>query len=194
MKTFEFRVIVGGPAVEHAIADEDAFDALSVRLYEAGCDDGTFGVSGGEASIDFDREAESLGHAVLSAVDDLRSVQGVRVERVTPDAELVSMAEIARRVGVSRESVRLYVQGERGPGGFPWPIARLGKQKLWRWLDVAVWFTNHADAEDERAEWNERTNQARLLVAVNAAIALSNSNPTEARRVLHAVAPELARS
>jgi len=46
------------------------------------------------------------------------------VVRVEPD-DLVSAAEIARRVGRSRESIRQLGGGLRGPGGFPAPLARI---------------------------------------------------------------------
>ena len=44
--------------------------------------------------FDFDREAESLGEAIISAVRDVEKVDGVQVTRVA-DAGLVSMTDIA---------------------------------------------------------------------------------------------------
>ena len=89
-------------------------------LLEAGCDDALVGSSGGIQYFDFDREAESLEEAALSAVADIESVVGLKVVRLA-DAGLVSMADIAEHTGRTRGSVRLLVAGERGPGGFPPP-------------------------------------------------------------------------
>lgn len=60
-------------------------DTLDNELFEAGCDDATFGVSDGVAYADFDREAGTLVEAVLSAIADIESVQGIRVTRVEPE-------------------------------------------------------------------------------------------------------------
>lgn len=110
------------------------------RLFEAGCDDATFGARAGQFHAEFDRAAPSFGEAVRSAVRDVeRAVPGLRVVRVEPE-EFVTTADIARRLKRSRESVRLLVQGERGPGYFPPPAVWVGgKRPLWRWSDVAVW-------------------------------------------------------
>ena len=48
-------------------------------LFEAGCDDATVARIEGVQYIDFDRDAESLGEAVISAVRDVEQVEGVRV-------------------------------------------------------------------------------------------------------------------
>ena len=108
----------------------------------------------GTQYVDFDREAASLDRAILSAVADLERVDGVDVARIA-DAGLVSMADIAARIGRTREGVRLLTTGARGPGGFPPPITDpRGRFRLWRWSDVAHWFTKHlgeelASADDE---------------------------------------------
>ena len=110
-------------------------------LFEAGCDDATVGQVDGVQYVDFDREAESLGEAIISAVRDIEKVDGVQVTRVA-DAGLVSMTDIATRLGRTRESVRLLVTGARGPGGFPAPVTDpRGRYRLWRWSDVTRWLT-----------------------------------------------------
>lgn len=113
MPVFTFTVIVEGPEVHSA----EIVDAL----FKTGCDDALVGISDGLQYLDFDREAASLEEAVLSAVTDVESVDGLTVVRLA-DAGLESMADIAARTGRTRESVRLLVVGERGPGGFPPPV------------------------------------------------------------------------
>ena len=133
------------------------------ELFDAGCDDALFGSIDGAHYADFDREAPTLGEAISSAIADVESVPALRVRRVEPD-DLVTMAEIAERLGRTRESVRLLITGDRGPGGFPPPVSHLrSRNRLWRWSDVASW-VGEADTE-ERAK-------ARLIAAVNAALEL----------------------
>jgi hypothetical protein len=73
------------------------------------------------------------------------------VERVTKavpaavplrvDQDLVSVSDIARRVGRTRESVRFLVDGKRGPGRFPPPIGTVGDGiRVWPWSVVLEWF------------------------------------------------------
>ena len=73
MPIHHFTLIVDGSDLQ----DEPLIDAL----FEAGCDDATVGRTDGVQYIDFDREAESLGEAINSAVRDVEQVEGVRVTR-----------------------------------------------------------------------------------------------------------------
>ena len=71
-----------------------------------------------------------------------------RVTRAVPtavplrvDQDLVSASGIARRAGRSRQSVRLLVDGKRGPGGFPAPLGVVGEgTRVWPWSVVLEWF------------------------------------------------------
>ncbi|MXY26523.1 MAG: DNA-binding protein [Acidobacteria bacterium] len=133
MPLHHFTLIVDGPDLQDA--------AYIDMLFEAGCNDGTVGRADGIQYIDFDREAPSFDEAILSAVTDVERVAGAEVVRVA-DAGLVSMTDIATRIGRTRESVRLLVTGARGPGGFPPPVTDpRGRYRLWRWSDVANWLT-----------------------------------------------------
>jgi hypothetical protein len=107
-------------------------------LFEAGCDDALFGVEKGLPVGEFDREASNLAEAIASAVRDVEST-GLTVLRIL-DEDLLTLADIADRIGQSRESVRRYATGERGPGGFPPPVnpARDGTV-FYRWTEVAPW-------------------------------------------------------
>lgn len=66
------------------------------------------------------RTADNLAEAIVSAVEDLEK-QGVQPVRLVTD-DWVTLADIARRVGRSRENVRLWSIGRYGPGGFPSPV------------------------------------------------------------------------
>ncbi len=144
MPTFHFTLIVDGPDLQ----DRSLIDAL----FEAGCDDAAIGCSDGVQYVDFDREAEDFNDAILSAVDDLEKLDGVQVVRIA-DAGLASLADIAVRVGRTRESVRLLASGARGPGGFPKPVTDpRSRYRLWRWTEVAHWFTERLGECPEVAE------------------------------------------
>lgn len=77
MKKYEFSLILkGSPELTEEIAES---------LFEAGCDDGTPGTSGGVFSIDFHREADSLEAAITSAITNVKAA-GYHVKRVEIDA------------------------------------------------------------------------------------------------------------
>lgn len=158
MSEHTFTLILDGP-VDDRLED----------LFEAGCDDATFGKVDGVAYADFDRDARTFAEAVLSALQAVESVRGLRVLRVEPD-DLVTQAEIAERLGRSRESVRLLVTGQRGSGGFPAPVSHArARARLWRWSDVAGWAW--PDRQDELAS-------ARLIAALNARLEARALEPT----------------
>ncbi|SCL47004.1 hypothetical protein GA0070617_0448 [Micromonospora yangpuensis] len=66
------------------------------------------------------------------------------------DPELVSISDIAHRLGLSREAVRLWVEGRRGPGDFPRPLGAVsgGKSKVWEWSRVHDWVRDNFDIGD----------------------------------------------
>lgn len=132
MPTYTFTLILAGPDP----TEPGVFSALEAN----GCDDALFGVAGGVVFADFDREGATIGDAVLSAIRDVETaVPELLTLRVEPE-EFVTASGIAARIGRTRESVRLWIEGRRGPGGFPPPVARLeGRTRLWKWTDVSRW-------------------------------------------------------
>src|SRR6266545_5566987 len=119
-QTHDFTLVLSGVP--------ELTDELTDALFEAGCDDATVGQREGVVFLDFSREARSPREAILSAVTAVEGAGvGARVARVEPD-DLVTMAEIARRAGRSRENIHQLVTAERGPGGFPPPVANLTKR------------------------------------------------------------------
>lgn len=164
MNEYQFTLVIAGD-----LDREEVIDAL----FEVGCDDATFGSVDHVGYGDFVREASTLAEAVRSAIEQVEEVPGLRVHRVEPD-DLVTMKEIAERMGRSRESVRLLIKGARGPGGFPPPVSHLkARSRLWRWSEVAAWTQHLATPVDPRA--------AALIAMVNAALTLREN----ASRVEH---------
>lgn len=76
MKTYSFTLVLAGVDVLTPEMGDD--------LFEAGCDDATPSSSNGVVSVDFDREAESLGKAIGSAVEDVERA-GYKLARVEVD-------------------------------------------------------------------------------------------------------------
>ena len=123
---------------------EDIGDDLEDALAAAGCTDALIGKRNGLVFLDFDREGDSADKAILSAI---RAVEGSKigasVARIEP-GDHVTQAEIARRTGRPRETVRLWIEGQRGPAGFPRPYSGVGgKSLVWSWVDVARWLSTH---------------------------------------------------
>ncbi len=156
----EFTLILAGP-VKIDRKTEDA-------LFEAGCDDALLGSRDGVVFLDFARTADSFSEAVSTAVRDVRTA-GFDVLRVEPD-DLVSASEIARRTKRTRQSIRQLCTGTRGPGGFPPPYARLkSTSPLWRWTDIAKWFSDHSLGSRNRAAAGS-FEQAETIGRVNAVL------------------------
>ncbi|MTK05444.1 AlpA family transcriptional regulator [Micromonospora sp. CP22] len=67
------------------------------------------------------------------------------------DSEVVSVSDVAFRLGVSREAVRLWAEGKRGPGNFPPPMGTVGggKSRIWQWAQVHRWVRQHYGIGDE---------------------------------------------
>lgn len=158
METHSFTLVIAGDA-----GTDERIDAL----YEAGCDDATFTHSPTISYGDFDRPARSLLDALLSAIGAVESVEGLRVRRVESD-DLVTVPQIAERLGRTRQSVYQLVNGDRGLGDFPAPVVSArGKGKVWDWAEVAAWAD--ADFDSERAA---------TIGAVNAVLALRAARAT----------------
>lgn len=159
-KTHSFTLFLTGPDV----LDDEHMDAL----YDAGCDDALFGERDGAQYAAFDREARTFSEALATAIHDVtNALPGLQVVRIEPD-QLVTLSAIAERSGRTRESIRLLSTGERGPGGFPAPVAYADqKTRLWHWPDVVHWLTEHNKAKIE-----VDAEAADLVAALNAAFDL----------------------
>ncbi len=141
-RAYNFALVLSGIS-EPESQIEDA-------LYEAGCDDAILSFRSGIAYLEFDREAQGLKEAIVSAVRDLERANGnLKVVRVEP-GDLVNASEIARRVQRTREYIRLLTQGKRGEGNFPAPQSGItGKTLVWSWAEVARWMFEHEKIPDE---------------------------------------------
>ena len=107
MHTHEFTFV---------LASKPTGEELDV-LFEIGGGDATPETTGdGTSWLHFDREADSLAAALVSALGTVERA-GLQVVAVRSD-DLVPLRELAQRTSRSYESVRLLAAGKRGPGAF----------------------------------------------------------------------------
>ena len=130
---FNFTLVLRGM---NKIASE-----LEDTLFESGCDDAMVHSGNGSIYLTFDRLGTSLEKTVSSAIKDVEKKQKIEVAVVEP-ADYVTVAEIARRAGCSREYIRKLIKGERGNGYFPTPLAGSSSTTLiYSWLEVSSWLS-----------------------------------------------------
>ncbi len=153
-KEYDFALIVGGV--------DSLTSQVEDGLFSAGCDDATLSIQYGLLYIEFSRAAASLKDAILSAIRDVRKAGiGAEVLRVD-ECNLVTPSEIARRIGRSRQLVFQYINGQRGPGGFPPPECHLAEgSPLWAWCAVSYWLAQNDILRPEDG-WN-----AEAVAAIN---------------------------
>ncbi|MCL4206196.1 MAG: hypothetical protein KJ000_27245 [Pirellulaceae bacterium] len=115
-------------------------EVVESALFEAGCDDATISLRSGRVFLTFSRRASSLKEAVISAIRAVNHADiGAVVLRVD-SSNLATQADIARRIGRTRQLVHQYIAGVRGPGRFPPPACESADgAPLWYWCEVARW-------------------------------------------------------
>lgn len=156
-REYDFALIVSGvPELSEHMMD---------TLFEAGCDDATPSIQYGLLYLEFSRSAVSLQDAIISAIRDvMKSGLPVRVLRVD-DCNFVTQAEIARRIGRSRQLVHQYMTGKRGPGSFPPPACHItDRTPLWQWCAVSFWLSSNNLLRPEES-WN-----AAVVEAINSTL------------------------
>jgi predicted DNA-binding transcriptional regulator AlpA len=130
--TFTVRFLAPGRTLED----------LSIELYDR-IDEASLMGPGHDGSFlyEFDRRASSLPDALAAALSELSSALPEATVIRVHEYDLLTLGDIARRAGRTAESVRLLVNGKRGPGGFPPAAGDLGgRSKVWRLAEVAQWF------------------------------------------------------
>ena len=158
-------------------------------LYEAGCDDGTLSMRSGRPYITFSRSAPSIKDAILSAIGNVRNAEiGADVLRVDY-CNLVTQADIARKIGRSRQLVHQYMIGQRGPGGFPPPACGItDKIPLWYWCEVAYWLYDNNIVREEVLR------DAQEVETINNVLELQRQkkeNPGLTQAIIESVSPHI---
>jgi hypothetical protein len=138
MPTFNFSLVLGG-------VTEDTLNVMDA-LFEAGCNDCLVRHYGKSLFVEFDREAQTLESAILSAIQNIESAGiGAKVTSID-ESVFVGLSDIAKLSGLTRQAIALFKDGKRGGdnGYFPVPAHNLSnKQSLWRWSEVAQWLVDN---------------------------------------------------
>ena len=149
MNVYWFDLEVAGPVTG------DHVEALGDALSASGGIDATAQGDHRGGRVMFSREADDAMQAIISAIEDTEAA-GMTVTGVAADQ--VSVGEIAERAKVTSSSVRYWMTGERGPGGFPEPRVRRQRGSLYSWAEVSAWLAasrlcevDHLAAEAARA-------------------------------------------
>jgi hypothetical protein len=131
MTVSTYRLTIAFSGVD--FADEDVYEALSVLddVVWNSRDSVAYAMSRVEAPSAL-AAASSVATRVCALVSSARPLR--------LDEDLVSIPDIAARVGVSREAVRNWVNGSRRTGSFPAPTGIIGDGiKIWPWRHVNHW-------------------------------------------------------
>jgi hypothetical protein len=89
------------------------------------------------------------------------------------DYDLVNTSEIAKRIGRTRQAATQYIEGSRGPGGFPQPMGAVGDgQRIWDWGSVVAWLARSGLPHDP-----EYHPPRQVLVVFNTWLAQRSNNP-----------------
>lgn len=155
---------------------------LEDALFANHCDDALVHFYGTSVYLEFDRESDSLQHAVLSAIHDVES-SGLQVRVESVDSTLVGLSDIAELTGLSRQAVALLKDGARGSGNFPGPVQRVkGNSPLWSWRKIVEWLVS----EKRLPADSPLVASAETLDSLNLALQLRTS--MEVKTILHYVA------
>jgi hypothetical protein len=114
-------------------------DNQLTRIYEMFGGDVQVSGSVEDGRIHLLRETDDPMAETRRTIDQLNSsLPQIKVLRIDPG--LVATSDIARRLGRSRENIRQFVNGTRGPGRFPIPEGIVGDGiRVWRWANVQEW-------------------------------------------------------
>ncbi len=127
----------------------DDLEALSASLYEGGCDDAAIGIGvPGRISLFFTRESDSASDAVLSALENVKTVvPEAKLTEAAPD--LVGASDIAKILSCSRQNIQKMAKQSNN---FPAPVYvdQEGGRKstLWHLSSVLNWSMENRSFHD----------------------------------------------
>jgi hypothetical protein len=158
MKVYEFTL-----RIDREVTEDEA-DAL-YGVFQ----DGSVTTGPGLTEIEFSRQGTDWAGAIGSAIRDVESIPELVVTGAGQD-DVVSMLDIAQRTRRSREAVRLWVAGKRGPGNFPAPVWESPSgERFWSWAEAARWVRDNLNLAVETApdeiRWVNEILKARQAVA-----------------------------
>ncbi|EMW0566105.1 AlpA family transcriptional regulator [Vibrio parahaemolyticus] len=166
---YEFDVVVSG---KYSGNEEALFDVADL-LYEAGCKDAVIKIIYDALYIHFFRSAENLKSAIISAIRDIESVNGLKCQSVDV-GDVVSLSDVSEITGINKTTLSRYSKGQRGEKGFPSPIYRVDSSRvLWSWLDIAKWLKSNGHIDKNFVE------DAVVVTEINTALRIRNNKSKE---------------
>jgi predicted DNA-binding transcriptional regulator AlpA len=154
------------------VAELDPEDRSTAPALNEGRADVILSTIDDQGFVEFIVPAPSIARAITYALTELaRKAPHLRVCEL--EREFVGATEIADRLGVSRETVRLWATGQRNANGFPSPAHYVGNQRVWDWAEVQAWAREH----DHTGE-SEHHPDADTAAIANGALAECRRNPS----------------
>lgn len=154
---------------------------LEDSLYEAGVNDALINFRNDTVYLDFDRTAASLEEAVIAAIKNVESSSiGAVVGNIAPD-NWVTESEAAKRLDMKRQTISLWIRGERRKSAlFPKPVMKLSdKSPLWKWSDITKWLYQNKLLDEK-----EIVENASFLENMNAVLEDRDTKTRKIRREL----------
>jgi len=162
MKEFDFSLVL--------YSDNISFEILESLLVDSELTDATISQRNGTFYLDFTRSGSNLTDTILTTIIDIENKTPFKICRIEP-SDIVTSAEIARRLGRSRQSVQQLISGSRGSGDFPQPEAGITTKTLfWSWTDVVSWFLEVSIISDRSLYYD-----AMSIKALNIALSYRDS-------------------
>lgn len=167
--------------IQRDAVTEGTICTIADNLFEAGAEDATVSSKGNVLVVDFDREADSYEEAVVSAIKEVNSVDGLTVKSVDA-GQFVGLSDAAEMSNLTRSALSKFSKGDRGDGTFPTPFLRVsGKNPLFDWGEIANWLETRGLVEDGTAH------NARVTANINMALRLKNGELEEVSRIVAAI-------
>ena len=164
MREYEFALVVSSDTQ----VSGELICKYADMLFEAGAEDCTVSSKGNVLVVDFDREATSYEEAVVSAIKQVNSVDGLTVKSVDA-GQFVGLSDAAELSQLTRSALSKFSKGERGDGTFPTPYLRVqGKAPLYDWSEIAQWLESKGLVEQGIAD------NAKITAQLNMALKLKN--------------------
>ncbi|MFA1543878.1 hypothetical protein [Actinomadura monticuli] len=136
MPSYDFALILSRPLYEDEL--DPLFDRTHGAVTVSIVSEPEHAQRPGNASCSW--PGATLAAAIMEVVEHVEeSAPGLHVLRVEADP-LLTIRDIAERVGRSLDSVRHAITGARGATGFPSSEMSTAGHRLWRWSKVAAWY------------------------------------------------------
>ncbi|XRQ06143.1 hypothetical protein ACN3XK_57925 [Actinomadura welshii] len=136
MPSYDFALILSRPFYEDEL--DPLFDRTHGAVTVSIISEPAHAERAGNASCSW--PGRTLAAAIMEVIEHVEgSTQDVHVLQVEADP-LLTIRDIAERVGRSLDSVRHAITGSRGVTGFPASEMSSAGHRLWRWSRIAAWY------------------------------------------------------